>query len=205
MTKRYSTSDVSGRILVVARELFIKNGYTETSIRDIATASGANIAHVKYYFGSKYNLFEIIFDEAFDILMKRVFSLLNSDMPFFEMIESWINIYYEILPEYPQIPMFILNEINHNPDALIKKVIVRNPGEVYTRLTERMNEEIKKGTVRNIPVVDFGLNLVSLCIFPFMVKGLITRISDKLSTDYTKMLNEHKKYVIAFLFAGLKP
>ncbi len=89
----------------------------DLSIRDIAAASGANVAHVKYYFNSKANLFEIIFDEAFEILVKRIFTTLGSDIPFLEMIEKWINIYYEILPEYPQIPIFILNEINHSPNA----------------------------------------------------------------------------------------
>lgn len=82
MVKKNSKSDASERILHTARKLFIKNGYTGTSIRDIAKASGTNIAYVNYYFESKYNLFEIIFDEAFDILINRVFATLNSDMPF---------------------------------------------------------------------------------------------------------------------------
>ncbi len=56
MRKRYSTSDVSDRILNAATELFITNGYAGTSVRDIAAASRANVAHVKYYFGSKANL-----------------------------------------------------------------------------------------------------------------------------------------------------
>ena len=82
MAKRYSTSDVSDRILTSARELFIKNGYNGTSIRDIAAASGANIAHIKYYYESKYNLFEIIFNEAFDILIKCMFTIAESDKSF---------------------------------------------------------------------------------------------------------------------------
>lgn len=205
MAKKYSTSDVSDRILNTARELFISNGYTGTSIRDIATASGANVAHIKYYFESKANLFEIIFDEAFDILIKRVFSTLDSDMPFFELVESWINIYYEILPKYPQIPIFILNEINHSPDALIEKISRRNPEKIFTRLTERLEAEVFKGTVKDIPFIDFGLNVLSLCIFPFMFKGLALRIAKKSNADYNKILCEHKKYVVDFVFSGLRP
>lgn len=205
MAKQYSSSGVSERILNVARELFIKNGYNGTSIRDIAAASGANVAHVKYYYGSKYNLFEIIFDEAFDILIKRVFAMLNSDMPFFEMVESWINIYYELLPQYPQIPIFVLNEINHSPDALINKVVKRNPQKIFTKLSERMEEEIAKGTIKNIPVVDFGLNVVSLCVFPFMVRELALRVANKSDAEYNMILKEHKKYVVHFVFSGLKP
>lgn len=94
MRKRYSKSDVSDRILHAARELFITKGYMSTSIRDIATAAGSNVAHIKYYFESKANLFEIIFDEAFDIFIKHVHSTFSSDLPFLEMVEEWINIYF---------------------------------------------------------------------------------------------------------------
>lgn len=205
MIRKNSTSNVSDRILDVARDLFIKNGYAGTSVRDIATASGTNVAHVKYYFDSKYNLFEIIFDEAFDILINRVFSTLNSDMPFFEMVESWINAYYEILPEYPQIPIFILNEVNQNPEALIERVLKRNPQAIFTRLSQRVDEEVKKGTIKDIPVIDLGLNILSLCVFPFMFRGLAIRVADKSVTEYNAVLAEHKKHVIELIISGLKP
>ncbi|MBC5645253.1 TetR/AcrR family transcriptional regulator [Parabacteroides segnis] len=205
MVKKNSKSDASERILHTARKLFIKNGYTGTSIRDIAKASGTNIAYVNYYFESKYNLFEIIFDEAFDILINRVFATLNSDMPFFEMVESWISTYYEILPEYPQIPIFILNEVNQNPDALIKRVLKRNPQAIFTRLSQRVEEEVKKGTIKDIPVIDLGLNVLSLCVFPFMFRGLAVKVAKKSVTEYNNVLAEHKKYVIELILNGLKP
>lgn len=205
MVKKNSKSDASERILHTARKLFIKNGYTGTSIRDIANASGTNIAYVNYYFESKYNLFEIIFDEAFDILINRVFATLNSDLPFFEMVESWINTYYEILPEYPQIPIFILNEVNQNPDALIKRVLRRNPQAIFTRLSQRVEEEVKKGTIKDIPVIDLGLNVLSLCVFPFMFKILALKVAKKSATEYNNVMAEHKKYVIELILNGLKP
>ncbi|HNY21569.1 MAG TPA: hypothetical protein PKO22_05405, partial [Treponemataceae bacterium] len=80
------------------------------------------------------------------VLANRVFSALNSDMPFEEMIENWINAYYELLPEYPQIPMFILNEISHSPEALVKKILKKNPQRIFSRFSDRMEDEIRKGT-----------------------------------------------------------
>ncbi|MCD8268673.1 MAG: TetR/AcrR family transcriptional regulator [Parabacteroides sp.] len=205
MIKRNSTSDVSDRILNTARDLFIKNGYAGTSVRDIATASGTNVAHLKYYFDSKYNLFEIIFDEAFDILIDRIFSTLNSDMPFFEMVESWISAYYDILPEYPQIPIFILNSVNQSSDALIERVMKRNPQAIFTRLSQRFEEEVRKGTIKDIPVIDFGLNVLSLCVFPFMFKELALGVANRSEVEYNKVLAEHKKHVIDLVLSGLKP
>lgn len=205
MGRRTPKTEVSNRILSVATELFIKNGYAETSVRDIATAANANVAHVKYYFDSKYNLFEIIFEEAFNVMIDRVFETINSDLPFFDMVESWINIYYEILPEYPQIPMFVLNEITHSQEGLIQQVVKRNPETVLIRLEERMQEEIEKGTIKDIPVVDFGLNLLSMCLFPFLFKDLALKIANKSEAEYRELLESHKKYVVDFVFSGLKP
>lgn len=202
---KIQSSNVRERILDVARELFVAKGYAATSIRDIATASDANVAHVKYYFGSKADLFEIIFDEAFEILENRVFSALNSDMPFEEMIENWINAYYELLPEYPQIPMFILNEISHSPEALVKKILKKNPQRIFSRFSDRMEDEIRKGTVRPVPVLDFGLNVLSLCVFPFMFRGLVLRIANMSNNDYNALLKEHKQYVIDFVLRALQP
>jgi AcrR family transcriptional regulator len=208
MTEIQNTLDVKERILQVSRELFIKNGYDGTSVRDIAAASGTNVAHIKYYFQSKYKLFEIIFEEAFNILIQRVFSIIQSDMPFFELIEAWINAYYEILPEYPQIPIFILNEINHgnhNQDSLIKLAKKQNPLEKFSIFTRRLDEEMKKGTIKETSVVDLGLNVVSLCVFPFMLGKFAARVSGISMDEYYAIMEKHKLYVIQFILNALKP
>lgn len=198
-------TEVSARILDVARELFIANGYSGTSVRDIASASGANVAHIKYYYESKSKLFEIIFDEAFDILVDRVFSTFNSNLPFYEMIEQWIHVYYELLPQYPQIPLFVLNEISHNPEALVEKINKKNPQEIFTKLALRLEEEIAKGTVKNVPPVDLGLNILSLCVFPFMFSKFAMHIADKTDSEYYAMIESHKRHVVDFAISALKP
>ena len=47
-------------ILQIAEELFSKNGFEGTSVRDIAHAASINVAMINYYFESKENLLEII-------------------------------------------------------------------------------------------------------------------------------------------------
>lgn len=205
MRKRYSTSDISDKILDAARELFIANGYTGTSIRDIAALSGANVAHIKYYYDSKANLFGIIFDEAFEILVRRLYNNFNSDAPFLEIVEKWIDIYYDILPENPQIPIFILNEINHNPEALVQKIIAKNPHGIFNKFFKKMEDEITLGRIKNIPVVDFAMNVLSLSVFPFMLKSIALRLTGKTDEEYTQLLKDHKKYVLDFVLNGLKP
>lgn len=205
MSKQEQNSEVKNKILNAGRDLFIEKGYNGTSVRDIATASGTNVAMVNYYFNSKYNLFEIIFEEALDVLVKRIFGVLKSDMPIFEMIEAWINSYYETLMEYPQIPIFILNEINQNPERLTQRISSHNPHAIFTAVSARIEQEISKGTIRKIPPLDFLLNVLSLSIFPFMFGGLATQVARKSMNDYNQVLLKHKDYVIEFVINAIKP
>ncbi len=49
------------RILVRAEELFARQGYAGTSVREITGAAGCNLAAVNYHFGSKLGLYREVF------------------------------------------------------------------------------------------------------------------------------------------------
>ena len=51
------SSDTRDRILASARELFARNGISNTSIRAVAAAAGVDSALVHHYFGTKEKLF----------------------------------------------------------------------------------------------------------------------------------------------------
>ena len=52
-----SDKGVRDRLLDAAEELFCERGFEATSIRDIASSAGCNIAAVNYYFGGKDKLY----------------------------------------------------------------------------------------------------------------------------------------------------
>lgn len=208
LEQMFNTEDshiVKKRILREAQDLFIKNGYKGTSVRDIAKASETNVAMVNYYFQSKYNLFEIIFEDALDILAKRIFDTIHSDMPFFELIETWIHTYYELLFEYPQIAAFILNEVSLNPEGLTQRIKNKNPYSSFSKIEERIEEEVKKGTIRETPAADFLLNILSLCMFPFIFGNMATTLLEIPRNMYDNLIKNHEKYVIEFVINSLRP
>ncbi|QNI32412.1 CerR family C-terminal domain-containing protein [Alloacidobacterium dinghuense] len=55
--KGASLEDARARLIEAAIELFAKKGYEGTSVRDLATAAGVNVAAVSYHFGSKDELY----------------------------------------------------------------------------------------------------------------------------------------------------
>jgi AcrR family transcriptional regulator len=204
MVARSNSTEVKNRILDAARGLFIDKGFRSTGIRDIAAASGTNVAMVNYYFRTKYDLFEIIFEETFGQLQKKVLTTLSSDLSFFELVETIICSYYDMLIEYPQIPVFIISEINLDPVRLSARLQSRDPHGVFLQMSTRIREEEEKGTIRPTSPVDFLLNLLSLCIFPFVFKNLGTNLSGVSEQEYSQMLEKHKDYVIQFVINAVK-
>ncbi|MDR2084106.1 MAG: TetR/AcrR family transcriptional regulator [Bacteroidales bacterium] len=196
--------EVKTRILNVARKLFIERGYTGTSIRDIASEAGVNVAMVNYYFNSKQNLFEIIFDESVNILLNKIFGIIHSDLPFYELLDSWVTSYYDMLMQYNQLPIFVLNEINQHPEHIMEIISKRNPPEIIETLRERISEEIKKGNIKEVPVENLLLSILSLCVFPFMLGGLITQVTGKKPAEYYEMLDNHKRFIIDFVINAVK-
>ena len=52
-----SDKSVQDRLLDAAEQLFSEHGFEGTSVRDIATAAGCNVAAINYYFGGKDKLY----------------------------------------------------------------------------------------------------------------------------------------------------
>ena len=63
--------DTKERILDVAEHLFADSGFTATSLRDITSAAGVNLASVNYHFGSKEGLLSAVLHRRIGPLNER--------------------------------------------------------------------------------------------------------------------------------------
>lgn len=62
--------DMKLRILLSAKQLFARQGYDCTTVRQICEEAGANVALVSYYYGGKENLFYELFNTFFPGMSK---------------------------------------------------------------------------------------------------------------------------------------
>jgi AcrR family transcriptional regulator len=191
------------KIIEIARELFVKKGFKGTTVRDIAAESGVNVAMVNYYFRSKEKLFDAIFEEAFSILSEKIFSLLDSDLPFFEMLRNWIYSYYDTLLQYPYLPLFVMRELSINPNRL-SNCFYKDPYTLYVKLTKLLEAEEAKGTIRPVPIPDFLLNIISLSIFPFAAKPIVNQFLNISELQYMELVDKHREYVVDFVIRAIK-
>ena len=69
--------DTKERILDVAERLFGERGFPATSLRDITTGAGVNLASVNYHFGSKTALLAAVLERRLEPINRRRLELLD--------------------------------------------------------------------------------------------------------------------------------
>src|SRR5258706_15425661 len=61
-----TSADTKTRILDAAEQLFMEHGFEATSLRQLTSASGGNLAAVNYHLGSKEELFQAVLTRRLD-------------------------------------------------------------------------------------------------------------------------------------------
>ena len=191
------------RILASAKKIFVEKGMAGARMQDIADDAGINKAMLHYYFRSKEKLFEVIFKEAAARLFPTIANILNSDLPLFDKIRRFTNDYLEIVIENPFLPLFVLNEINKRPQAFGKKIFGHNRPPVHI-LAEQIEQEIRKKTIKAINPAHLVMNMMSMCVFPFVGKPMIQMIMNIDDTQFRNMMEERKTMIADFIIASIK-
>jgi AcrR family transcriptional regulator len=73
-----TSADTKTRILDAAEELFTEHGFEATSLRQLTTAAGVNLAAVNYHFGSKEELFQAVLTRRLDPMNQERIELLEA-------------------------------------------------------------------------------------------------------------------------------
>ena len=140
-------SDKHIQIIETAEQLFSKNGYDGTTVRDIAVEAGVNIAMISYYFGSKEKLMEAVFDHRTGNIKLRVESLLKNDsLSPLQKMEILIDEHIER----------VLNNQGFYKIMLCEQVINKNPTiinlliDIKKRNAGLINELIKDGQKKGV-------------------------------------------------------
>jgi AcrR family transcriptional regulator len=135
------------RILEAAEELFLEQSFAKTTTGQIAKLAGCNQALVHYYYRTKENLFDKIFEEKARLLFSNLLNIETADMPFEEKIRTMVGVHFDFLRKNPRLAPFVLNEIMFNPARLRSLVdkLQQYPKSIFMQMEPRLNAEIERG------------------------------------------------------------
>jgi len=191
------------KILEAAKQVFMEKGIDGARMQDIADKAGINKALLHYYFRSKEKLFEMIFMEEARKFLPKVTSIMVSEMTLFEKVEKFVGEYIDTLLQNPLLPIFILNEINRNPKDAIKKIF-GNQRPPIDKVDELIAKLVKKGEIKPIKGYELMVNMVSMCIFPFLARPMVQWITKATDEEFVKLMEMRKKTVVKFVLDSIK-
>lgn len=191
------------KILGAARKVFIAKGMAGARMQDIANEAGINKALLHYYFRNKEKLFETIFLEMSIRFWPQVNMIFESEMLLFEKIESFCEAYIDKIIENPFLPLFVLNELNRHPAVFVKKLWKSGPPNVK-KLVAQIDIEVKAGNIIPVSPIQLLMNMISLCVFPFLGKPMFQLVLGLDETQYRQLMQLRKKEVPRFIISSIK-
>lgn len=175
--KRNQTTEKS--ILEAAERLFLEKGFALTSTTLIAREVGCNQSLLHYYYRSKENLFELIFQKVLNTFIAGFTDIGDKNLTFEERLKNWVYTQFEMLQANPEIVFFLINEITTNPKRLlvIKEQFKTLSSDILQLIGRKLQIEINTGNIQPISPIDFMLNIFSLNTGVFLFYSIAKKLS----------------------------
>ena len=194
------------KILNAARRVFIRNGSSGARMQEIADEAGINKALLHYYFKNKEGLFELVFNDAFSEFVPKIHSIFSGDGSVMEKIERYVETHLELLIKKPYLPMFVLNEMQREPERFFSGILSKMPGEPPFQLfLKQIEEEMKDGKIRTMNPRDLWMNVMSMTVFPFIGEPMLKKFLILNSEEYRSLLTKRKESILLFIQLALLP
>lgn len=193
------------KILEAAKKIFMQKGLDGTRLEEIAVEANINKALLHYYFRSKEKLFQTVFDQMSGKIMPDFSIIIESNAPMVQKIELIVHCYIDFLSENPQLPIFMITELNRNPERMRDILSHTSNFAKIQKFAFQMLTEMQLGRIKSFSPLHFMLNILSMCIFPFVAKPVIQAILQIKEDDLTIILQQRKQEVTRFIHEALRP
>jgi AcrR family transcriptional regulator len=170
-------------------------GKFDATTQEIADEAGVNRTLINYYFRSRDNLIQIIFDEAQKVEKEKSEIIMTSDLPLKEKISQFIEGSLSTSLQYPYLETYIVSQINKG--NCHKKDIEEDE---LKRLFKDIETEMELGNIERMKPIQFLLNMISLLVFPSAVRPLLMENLMISEEEFDKIISERKEIILNMLF-----
>lgn len=169
-------SSAKDRLFFHAQRQFWERGYSNVSVRQIATAANADIALISRYYGSKLGLFEATLDGAFDVFD-----------PLPETAEACVDALVEIFVSAPRqsadpsaVQMLLSNSNDSEVGALVRRLFDER---FQAPLGQRIGSEQKAALLMSVA---FGISIAEKSL---RMRGIAGPHSELYASQLRHLLN----------------
>jgi TetR/AcrR family transcriptional regulator len=192
------------KIFEAATDVFVEKGMDGARMQDIATHAGINKALLHYYFRTKDQLFNKVFEKIAGKMIHKFAPVFDEKLSLEEKLRFFFKAHISFMQENPRLPGFIITEINRNPARIKKLISTIEFKKVWMMLYEQHKDELAKYNITEENLPQVMTTIVSISIFPFAARGILEGIFQNMGIDFDKYIEERKEFAADFVINALK-
>ena len=191
------------KIFEAATDVFLDKGMDGARMQDIANHAGINKALLHYYFRTKDHLFNAVFELITRKMFMKFAPVFDENITLEDKIKFFFKEHIAFLHANPRLPLFILNEINRNPERikkLLKNVDFKN---LWSMLIKQHKGELTMYNITEESMPQIMTSIASISVFPFAARGILEAIFENVDIDFDKYIEDRKEFAADFVIKAI--
>ncbi|MDR1675951.1 MAG: TetR/AcrR family transcriptional regulator [Tannerella sp.] len=194
-------------ILEAAEHTFLEHGFEASKTTQIAARAGVTHAMLHYYYRTKENLFNMVFDKKLQLLKESLFALAgNQEMPFLERIRIGVGAHFDFISKHPHLPRFVINELLFKPERLkmVEAIVRKSAGTLIGEIQHAIDGDVERGAIRPVEATTLLLDIASLNVFLFVALPLLHIFAIPQGMSEQEFLEMRKRENVEVIMCRLK-
>jgi TetR/AcrR family transcriptional regulator len=191
------------KIFEAATDVFLDKGMDGARMQDIANHAGINKALLHYYYRTKDHLFNAVFELIARRMFMKFAPVFDENITLEDKIKFLFKEHITFMQANPRLPLFILNEINRNPERI--KNILKNVdfNKIWSMLINQHKGELNKYNITEELMPQLMTSIASISVFPFAARGILEAIFQKADIDFDKYIEDRKEFAADFVIKAI--
>lgn len=181
------SKDTEQLILEAAVKEFSTKGFDGARTSTIAANAGVTHAMLHYYFRTKEKLFERIFKDKIQYIIKMVLSpMVESEGSIKERICKGIEAHFKFLLANKELPVFFITTINSRPESYREAISVLSStaSDRIKALQGALDKAHEAGEISKVKADALIGDIASLNVFPFLAYPLLMAATGYREEEY---------------------
>lgn len=135
-------------ILDAAEQLFARQGFTATTVKQIGKEAAVNPALLYYYYDSKETLYRAMLQRILGQLLARGVDAIERASSHADRIRAFVRAQARLLGEHPHFPQLLVRELVDHHAAHAEQAITNTAAGAFRRLCEVIEAGQRDGAFR---------------------------------------------------------
>lgn len=187
-----------------ATEVFIEKGMDGARMQDIANHAGINKALLHYYYRTKDQLFNAVFEKIAGQMFKKFAPVFDENLSLEEKLRFFFREHITFMQKNPRLPAFLMNELHRNPDRIKRIIQGIDINKIWTTIEAQHKEDLIKYNITRESIPQLMTSIAAMSVFPFLAKPIVGSLMEKMGYDFDKYIEQRKEYAADFVIRALK-